>query len=130
MHEPDLQYLWAHPQTPTWDQVRGFFLQTLEKARIALRMGPSLFTTFRAAGLPEPRLLVETFAEGGPEAPAWGWANVVSAAIPLMERLGVATRAEVNPATLADRLLAETLANDGCVIGPVMTGAWVNLPAA
>jgi hypothetical protein len=30
----------------------------------------------------------------------------------------VATRAEVDPAALADRLLAETLACDGCVIGP------------
>jgi hypothetical protein len=45
-----------------------------------------------------------------------------------MERLGVTTAAEVDPATLAGRLLAETLACDGCVIGPPMTGAWVRLP--
>jgi hypothetical protein len=55
---------------------------------------------------------------------------VISAAVPLIERLGVATRAEVDPPTLADRLLAETLAQDGCVIGPPMTGAWVRLPSA
>ena len=46
-----------------------------------------------------------------------------------MEQLGVATRAEVDPVTLADRLLAQTLASDGCVIGPPMTGAWTALPA-
>jgi hypothetical protein len=56
--------------------------------------------------------------------PGLGWANVISAAVPLIERLGVATRVEVDPPTLADRLLAETLAHDGCVIGPPMTGAW------
>jgi hypothetical protein len=39
-------------------------------------------------------------------------------------------RVEVDPPTLADRLLAETLAHDGCVIGPPMTGAWVRLPGA
>ena len=94
------------------------------------REGPSLFTTFCAAGLPGPHLLVEMFAGGGPDAPAWGWANVVSGAVPLMERLGVTTAAEVDAATLADRLLAETAACDGCVIGPPMTGAWVSLPAA
>jgi SAM-dependent methyltransferase len=129
MQEADLEYLWASPQTPLWDQVRGYVLSALENAGIERRMGPSLFTAFRAAGLPSPHLLVEMFAEGGQDAPAWGWANVVSAASPLMERLGVATRDEMDPATLTDRLLAETLALDGCVIGPPMTGAWTTVPA-
>jgi SAM-dependent methyltransferase len=130
VHEADLDCLCADPLTPLWAQVHEYFVQALEKAGVATRLGPRLFTTFRAAGLPGPQLLVETFAAGGPDAPAWGWANVISAAVPLMERVGVATRAEVDPPTLADRLLAETLAQDGCVIGPPMTGAWVRLPGA
>jgi SAM-dependent methyltransferase len=69
LHEGDLDYLWARPQAPLWAQVRGWLLEALEKAGVASRMGPSLFTTFRAAGLPGPRLLVEAFAEGGPDAP-------------------------------------------------------------
>jgi SAM-dependent methyltransferase len=128
MHEVDLAYLWTSPPTPLWTEVREYFLTALEKAGIERRMGLSLYRAFRAAGLPGPSLLVETFAAGGPDAPAWGWANVVAAAVPLMERLGVATRADVDPATLADRLLAETLAEDGCVIGPPMTGAWTVRP--
>jgi hypothetical protein len=91
--------LWASPQAPLWAQVRGWLLETLEKAGVTSRMGPSLFTTFPAAGLPEPRPLVETFAQGGPDAPAWGWANVVSGVVPLMEGLRVTTAAEVDPAT-------------------------------
>jgi SAM-dependent methyltransferase len=130
LHEADLTYTTANPQTPLWSQAQGWFVNALEKAGIEVRMGPALFTTFRAAGLPAPQLLVETFAEGGPDAPAWGWANVFSAAVPLMERVGVATRDEVDPPTLADRLLAETLAQDGCVIGPPMTGAWIQLGTA
>ena len=124
MEEADLQYLPASPTTPLWSEIHGYFLLALEKAGIERRMGLTLFTAFRAAGLPVPQLLVEAFAAGGPEAPAWAWANVVSAAVPLMERLGVATRADIDPTTLADRLLAETLASDGYVIGPPMTGAW------
>ncbi|MBO3748757.1 class I SAM-dependent methyltransferase [Streptosporangiaceae bacterium NEAU-GS5] len=128
MHEADLAYLPASPMTPLWGQAQAWFLTALEKAGVERRMGPSLFTVFRAAGLPGPRLSIEAFAEGGPDAPAWGWANIFGAAVPLMERLGVATRAEVDPETLAGRLLADTLAYDGCVIGPPMTGAWTTLP--
>ena len=68
-------------------------------------------------------------AEGGPDAPAWAWANVISATVPLMELHGIATRADLDPSTLADRLLAETLAADGCVLGPPMFGAWASVPA-
>jgi SAM-dependent methyltransferase len=129
MHEADLAYLSASPQTPLWSQLHGYFLAALEKAGIAQRLGPALFTAFRAAGLPGPSLLVEASAAGGPDAPAWAWANVFAATVPLMERFGIATRAEVDPATLADRLLAETLASDGCAIGPPMTGAWATVPS-
>jgi Mg/Co/Ni transporter MgtE len=45
-----------------------------------------------------------------------------------MEQLGVATRAEVEPATLAGRLLAEITDCDGCVIWPPFTGAWAVRP--
>ncbi|MBO0832934.1 MAG: methyltransferase domain-containing protein, partial [Actinobacteria bacterium] len=127
LHEADLAYLWASPQPALWSQVRTWFLETFEKAGIEARMGPKLHSLFTAAGLPKPRLLIEAYAEGGPEAPAWGWANVVSGVVPLMEKLGVATAAEVDPATLADRLLAEAVSVDGCVITPPMTGAWVTI---
>jgi SAM-dependent methyltransferase len=130
MHEADLDYLCASPRTPLWHQTGTWFVEALEKAGIEARMGPALYAAFRAAGLPGPNLLVEAFAEGGPGAPAWAWANVVSAAVPLMEQVGVATRAQVDPDTLGDRLLAETLGCDGCVIGPPMTGAWVALAGA
>ena len=128
MHECDLGYLWASPQPPLWSQVREWLLEAAEKAGIEPRLGPALFTVYRAAGLPGPRLLVDAVAEGGHDAPAWGWANIVSAAVPMMERVGVATRAQVDPPTLAGRLLGEVLAGDGCVICPPFTGAWAVRP--
>jgi SAM-dependent methyltransferase len=128
MHECDLSYLWASPQPALWEQVRGWLLEAAGQAGIKTRLGPALFSLFREAGLPGPRLLAETFAAGGPDAPAWGWANVVSAAVPLMEKLGVATAADVDPPTLAARLLAEITACDGCVICPPLTGAWAVRP--
>ena len=104
-----------------------WFGQALEKAGIERRMGPALFTTFRAAGLPAPRLMVEGFAEGGPGAPAWAWANVLAAAIPLMESWEW-PRGRGGPGH-AGGPAAGAAAGDGCVIGPPMTGAWTALPA-
>jgi len=129
MHEGDLGYLWASPQTPLWEQVRAWFLEALQKAGVEARMGPALCGLYTKAGLPMPRLLFEAAIAGGPDNLGWGWGNVVSAAVPLMEKLGVATRADVDPATLSNRLVAETVASGGCVIGPPMTGAWAVRPA-
>jgi hypothetical protein len=75
----------------------------------------------------DPQLLLEAIVEGGPKARTWLWANVVGGVLPLMERLGVATRSEVDPTTLAERLLAELAANDGAMIGPPLVGAWATV---
>jgi SAM-dependent methyltransferase len=128
LEEMDWHYLWASPEPPLWTQVRGWVLETMEKAGVETRTGPLLHARFRAAGLPGPRLVMEARVAGGPHAPAWGWANVILGIVPLMERLGVTTSAELDPGTLADRLLAEVLACDGCVYGPPMTGAWTTRP--
>lgn len=128
MHEPDVGFVWASPETPLWRQVRGWLLDTLTNVGAHQHMGRDLFGVFRAAGLPGPQLVLETFAGGGAQAPAWAWANVVGAMVPLMERLGVVTSDEVDAATLTERLLAEVAAEDGIVLGPLMMGAWSTLP--
>jgi ubiquinone/menaquinone biosynthesis C-methylase UbiE len=129
MHEADMTYPWASPSTALWQQIHGWFLDTLAWAGVEQRMGPSLFATFRAAGLPDPHMQLSSFADGGSQAPAWGFANVILGLVPLMQRLGIATRDQVDPETLADRLLADVVANDGILTVP-MFGAWTNVPSA
>jgi ubiquinone/menaquinone biosynthesis C-methylase UbiE len=77
MQEADLAYDWAAPQTPLWEQVRGWFLQTLAHAGVEERMGLRLYRCFTAAGLAAPQMTLESTVVGGPDAPAWGWANLV-----------------------------------------------------
>jgi SAM-dependent methyltransferase len=129
LHEADLMYPWANPQTPLWRQIQGWFLDTLAKAGGEARMGPLLFDTFRAAGLPDPQMLLASFAGGGSQAPAWAFANLIRGVLPLMERLGIASRDAVDPETLDDRLLAEVAASDG-ILTVAMFGAWSTVPAA
>ena len=92
-------------------------------------MGLSLHASFVAGGLPAPELRLECAVGGGAAAAAWGWANVVRGMLPLMERLEVTTTADVQPDTLAERLLRDVLAADGIVIGPPLVGAWARMLA-
>jgi ubiquinone/menaquinone biosynthesis C-methylase UbiE len=124
MHESDVTYYWAFPETPLWRQIREWFLDTLAKAGAERSMALSLFATFRAAGLPDPQARLESLVAGGPDAPTWAIANLLSATVPVMERLGIATSEEVDAATLPNRLLADLAANDGAMISPPMVGAW------
>jgi ubiquinone/menaquinone biosynthesis C-methylase UbiE len=126
--ECDMTYGWAAPMTPLWRQARAWSLETLKQARVTPSMGLSLYSCFVTAGLPAPELRLESAVAGGPEAFAWGWANVVRGLLPLMERLGVATAADVEPDTLAERLLHDVVAFDGIVIGPPLVAAWARMP--
>ncbi|MBM7789413.1 class I SAM-dependent methyltransferase [Tenggerimyces flavus] len=128
VQEPDMTYTWSTVDGPTWRQLRSWIVETFETLEVDQRMGPSLFATFHAAGLPDPELVMESAVGGGERAVAFGWANVATAALPLMERLGIATAAEVDQDTLTDRLLAEVHAEQGIVIGPCMYGAWTTVP--
>lgn len=127
VQEGDMAYDWAQPMTPLWTQVRAWFIETLTRARVAPRMGLSLYASFIATGLPAPELRLECAISG--RHGAWGWANVILGILPLMERLGVATAADVAPDTLAERLQRDVLAADGVVIGPPLVGAWTRTPA-
>lgn len=123
VQEPDLAYDWAYPQTPLYEQVRRWFLETLDRAGIEPRMGLRLYQCFLEAGLPVPELSLEAAVISGQHSARGGWADVVSGVVPLMERVGVTTAADVDPGTLADRLKAEVVAVSGIGIGPPMIGA-------
>jgi SAM-dependent methyltransferase len=127
LHEGDLVYDWAAPMTPLWAQMREWFLAVLERTNAASRMGLALYPTFIAAGLPPPELRLECWVEGCGDG-AWAWANVMRGVLPLMERFGITTAADLAPDTLADRLPDELRAANGIVISPPMIGAWARLP--
>ncbi|MBV9289859.1 MAG: class I SAM-dependent methyltransferase [Hyphomicrobiales bacterium] len=128
IQEGDMAYDWAAPMTPLWVQIRAWFLTTLERAKASARMGLSLYATYVAAGLPGPELRLECALGGGDM--AWAWANVMRGVLPLMERLGVTTAAELAAETLADRLQDELRAAKGVVISPPLIAAWARRPAS
>jgi ubiquinone/menaquinone biosynthesis C-methylase UbiE len=129
LHEADVTYRWANPQTRTWWQAQKWVLDTFAKAGVEQQMGLSLYAAFRAAGLSDPKMTLESFVGGGPDAPIWVMANIVKALVPLMERLGIATSDEVDAETLPKRLLSELLEKDAVMITPPLIGAWATVPS-
>ena len=123
-HEADFEYEWSVPVPPLWRYTYECLHETMARAGVETRMAHRLHATFRAAGLPAPRMRLGADAWGGDMLPTYGWADVVLGALPLMESLGVTTAEELGADTLRERMRAELRDVDGIVISAVLTGAW------
>lgn len=128
-HEADLTYTWCSPPTPLWTRMYECLHQTLSRGGIEARMGHRLHATYRAAGLPTPRLSMGTAVWGDPDGSGYSWPDVVLGVLPMMERLGVATAAEIGPGTLRRRMADELRDADAITIAGLMFGAWTRRPA-
>ena len=89
-------------------------------------MGTKLFSTFIAAGLPAPSMQLETLVAGvaNNTDPLHLVADLVGTLANAMERLGVATEAEVGLETLAERMINEAAASASVILGRFEVGAW------
>ena len=106
-----------------------FCRRAFARAGAHARIGLELFGAFAAAGLAEPELRSEQDVGGGA-----GWAGyailaeTVRSLLPVIEATGVATAAEVDPDTLADRLRADVMATGGVAASAPLIAAWTRLP--
>ncbi len=127
-HEMDFYEPIVVPAQPLVTQAYGWWNATLARAGIEARMGPKLYATFTAAGLPAPKMMAETIISGGTESPVPVMlAEAIRTVLPAMGRFGITTREEVGVDTLADRLRAEVVAGDGCIAAPMLIGAWTRI---
>jgi SAM-dependent methyltransferase len=90
--------------------------------------GHRLLSVFGDAGLPVPEMMAAIPTARGPAAYALAAGSVVSL-LPVLERAGIATRGEVDPDTLAQRLWEQARADDALLMLPELIGAWAQVPA-
>lgn len=129
-HEPDWLNVGSDPPAPTWDQCCEWIRETARRSGADDRMGVRLHSTFLKAGLPAPAMRCETCVAGADD-PSYRidlLVDVAGAILPEMERLGVATAAELDYPTLAKRVRAEAKKNGSVLIGRMEIGAWANVP--
>ena len=119
----------TEPDLPLVGTFNGWLLETLRRFGRPVDMGLRLSATFREAGLPSPGLATGAPMERGPDALGYSlMAGDVTSLIGHMERLGVATAAEVGPQTFERRLRAEATETDAVLANPLMVGAWARIP--
>jgi SAM-dependent methyltransferase len=128
-HEPDWDGVRSFPPAPTYDRCSQWIRETLRLSGAETRMGTKLFSTFIAAGLPAPAMQLETLVAGAANNadPLRLVADLAGTLANAMERLGVATAAEVGLETLAERMISEAAASASVILSRFEVGAWSHL---
>jgi ubiquinone/menaquinone biosynthesis C-methylase UbiE len=113
------------PDGPLFRNCCRWMMETFERAGFELDMGSKLLATFLAAGLPAPQMTIAGRVEGGSQSPVYTYlAETLRSLVPMAERFGIATAAEVAIETVAQRLRLEAVGNNACIMPPPLVGAW------
>ena len=120
----------ADPPAPLVAQCRTWMLETFRRARIDTQMAIELHGMFLRAGLPAPQVHMDVVVCSRTNDLACDvQAEVIRSILPLLERFGIATAAEVEVETLAQRLRQATLDNGVVWTAPPVMSAWTRRPA-
>ena len=125
-HEIDWDGVGSFPPAPIYDQCCRWCVETLRLHGTETRMGIKLHSTFVTAGLRPPLMRLEALITGGSTSPASLRlvTDLVATLLPEMERLGVATAADVGLETLVERMSNEAIANSSVIVRHFQIGAW------
>lgn len=124
-HEPDREQMRSFPPAPTYDRACQWLGEAYRRSGVDVRIGIKLYTMFLAAGLAAPTMRLHAVIGGAhalDEVHLDADQAVVLAAD--IERLGVATAAELGADTLVERITQEMAANQSVIVGRAEIGAW------
>src|SRR5262245_57755756 len=95
------------------------------------RMGTQLLKTYVAAGLPEPQIMIEAPAGGGPNWPGYEYlVETFRSLLPALPQLTGADAADMDLDTLAARVRDDVVSRQGIMMLPMMYGAWARKQSA
>ena len=123
--EIDLANARSLPAAPLFERSMTRIKQTLSATGARTQLGLELYPVFLAAGLPGPSMRIDTLIGGGPQCPMYEIvAELIQSLLPAVEKLKIASAAEVGSSTLAQRMRDEVVALKGVVLSAGFVGAW------
>jgi SAM-dependent methyltransferase len=123
------RYIPGYPAMPLHNRVSQMFADLFNRATPHADIGIRLFHLMQEAGLPAPDTRAECVIGGGAGSNIQEWfAETVRSVLPKLEALGLATAAELDIETLADRLKDESIAYRSGILSPMMVGAFSRKP--
>jgi len=130
----EADFTWfAHsiPPLPLMTDVRDWISGAFAAGGSDPHIGFRLPQAFAAAGLPRPRLQFDTLMGAGTDFAGYQYAALtVRSLLPAIEAAGIATAAEIDVDTLAERLRDAATAADATITTVSLIAAWTSLPAA
>jgi len=128
-HEFDMERAESHPPCATWDAAMQRLIDVFRHLRAEPRMGLKLSSTFAAAGLPAPEMILAARVESGAvTVPLEQVAGLTRTLLPVMLASGIASAEEVGIDTLVTRMRAEVAACGATLLSPAFIGAWTTRP--
>jgi SAM-dependent methyltransferase len=128
-HEPYRDGVRSFPPVPTYDRAWQLVDDALRGTGGDTIVGIKLHGVFIAAGLPAPTMRMESLIAGGRDCVDHIHFEVdpLRTLLPEIERLGLATAAEIDIDTYIDRVRDELVSAGGVIVGRSDVGAWARV---
>jgi hypothetical protein len=113
------------PPAATFDRAVSLIRQTLLATGARVQLGLELHQVYLDAGLPAPTMRMDSLVGGGPEFVGFALVtDVLHSLLPAVEKLHLATAAELDLTTFEQRLRQEVSSSKGVILAPALIGAW------
>ena len=128
--EPYRDGVRSFPPVPSYDRAWQLVDDSFGATGADMIVGIKLHSVFTRAGLPAPMLRLESVIAGGGDCLDHIHSEVdpMRTMLPHIGRLGLASAAEIDIDTYADRVRDELIATDSVIVGRTEIGAWARVP--
>ena len=128
-HELDSSACRSWPAVPTFDAAARWLAEALRGSGAGPELGLEMHSSFLDCGLPEPRMRMDALVSGEEDSPVYKLlAEAVGTLVPTLEKLSIASAAQVQIDNLADRMRKEVIAKRGVAMSYGLVGAWARKP--
>lgn len=117
------------PTVPVFDEAARWLAEGLRSSGARPELGLEIHSLFVDCGLPAPTLRMDALLSGERDSPVYVLlAEAVRSLVPTLEKLKIASAAQIQIDSLADRMRMEVIAKRGVVMSYGLVGAWARKP--
>ena len=113
------------PVVPTFETAAWWLAEALRGSGARPELGLEMHALFLDCDLPKPNMRMDALVSGEEDTPVFRLlAEAVGTLVPTLEKLNIASAAQVQIETLSDRMRQEVVAKRGVAISYGLVGAW------
>jgi ubiquinone/menaquinone biosynthesis C-methylase UbiE len=117
------------PIVPLFDAAARWLAEALRGSGARPELGLEMHSLFLDCGLPGPSMRMDTFVSGEENSPVYKLlAEAVRSLVPTLEKLNIASAAQVQIETLTDRMRKEVVEKRAVAMSYGLVGAWAKKP--